>query len=198
MTLNSIDMVREKKASTITMDTLEKIKYLDSDRSDRTVWIHPIQNINMQNLKRFFEITWKVGIVLDTRIRRGKKYPNRMADNLFGFVEFADTMSVNRALHLAAQKVTMIDGVKFRIYKAGTGTFIFSKKTSKQKKLEVAKNNLPPVPYNNINPGQIRGFVNRGPRRPVMARGRGRGRGRGRVRGERMERMERPRRDRRD
>jgi len=43
--------------------------------------------------------------------------------------------------------LTEIDGVKFRIYKAGTGTFLYQKKTAKQKKLEFAKNSLPPVPY---------------------------------------------------
>jgi hypothetical protein len=42
---------------------------------------------------------------------------------------------VNRALHIASKKLTFVDGVKFRIYKAGTGTFIYSKKTAKQKKL---------------------------------------------------------------
>lgn len=70
-----------------------------------------------------------------------------------------------------------MDGVKFRIYKAGTGTFIYSRKTAKQKKLETAKKSLPPVPYDNMNPSDIRGFVNR-------ARGRGGrgGRGRGAVR----------------
>lgn len=39
------------------------------------------------------------------------------------------------ALHLASKRLTIIDGIKFRIYKAGTGTFIYSKKTGKQKKL---------------------------------------------------------------
>ena len=50
-------------------------------------------------------------------------------------------------MHLAASKKTTVDGVKFRIYKAGTGTFLYTKKTAKQRKLEVAKNCLPPVPY---------------------------------------------------
>lgn len=45
--------------------------------------------------------------------------------------------------------MTVVDGVRFRVYKAGTGTFIFSKKTSKQKKLELAKNSLPQTPYDN-------------------------------------------------
>ena len=35
---------------------LEKIKYLEPEKSDRTVWIHPIASINLQKLKKFFEI----------------------------------------------------------------------------------------------------------------------------------------------
>lgn len=50
-------------------------------------------------------------------------------------MEFADSNSVNRALYIASKKLTIVDGIRFRVYKAGTGTFIFSKKTSKQKKL---------------------------------------------------------------
>jgi hypothetical protein len=33
------------------------------------------------------------------------------------------------------------------MYKAGTGTFLYCKKSAKQRKLEIAKNSLPPVPY---------------------------------------------------
>lgn len=108
---------------------------MEQEKSDRTVWIHPIANINLQNLKKFFEIQHKCGIVLDLRVRKGRVYPGKQQQNLFGFVEFADETSVTRALHLAAKKEAVIDGVKFRIYKAGTGTFLFSKKSSKQKKL---------------------------------------------------------------
>jgi len=36
---------------------------------------------------------------------------------------------------LAANKKTDIGGKRFRIFKAGTGTFIYNKKTAKQKKL---------------------------------------------------------------
>lgn len=109
---------------------------MDPERLERTVWIHPIENINLQNLKDFFEITHKCGIVIDARVKRGKVYPNKHGDNLFGFIEFADSISVNRALHIASKKLTIVDGIKFRIYKAGTGTFHFTKKTSKQKKLQ--------------------------------------------------------------
>ena len=111
---------------------------------------------------------------MDLRVRKGRDYPDKQQQNLFGFVEFADETSVTRALHLAAKKESVIDGVKFRIYKAGTGTFLFSKKSSKRKKLEEAQRLLPPVPY-----AITQALMSRG---APMARGRGgtrRGRGRG-------------------
>jgi hypothetical protein len=131
----------------------------------------------LQKLKKFFEITYKCGIVLDMRVRQGRTYPNKNQANLFGFVEFADETSVTRALHLASRKLTIIDGVKFRVYKAGTGTFLFTKKTAKQNKLEAAKNMLPPVPYA-VNAALLSG-ANRQPA-AMRARGRGGMRGRGR------------------
>jgi hypothetical protein len=42
---------------------------------------------------------------------------------------------VVEALSLASKQKTVIDRVKFRVFKAGTGTFLFSKKTTKQKNL---------------------------------------------------------------
>lgn len=114
---------------------------------DRTVWVHPIASINLASLKKFFEIQHKCGIVLDFRVRNGRKYPNKTGDNKFCFVEFADADSANEALKLASSKKTMIGGKKFRVFKAGTGTFVYSKKTAKQKKLEEAKNTLPKLPF---------------------------------------------------
>jgi hypothetical protein len=86
-------------------------------------------------------------------------------------VEFADSNSVNRALHIASKKLTVVDGIRFRVYKAGTGTFIFAKKTSKQKKLEQAQNQLPQTPYD--KPAD-----NLNMKRPARGAQRGRGRGR--------------------
>jgi hypothetical protein len=147
MGISNLYSLHEKSKSKVSIDVLEKIKYLEPEKSERTVWIHPIANINLQNLKKFFEIQHKCGIVLDLRVRKGRAYPGKQQQNLFGFVEFADETSVTRALHLASKKEAVIDGVKFRIYKAGTGTFLFSKKSSKQKKLEDAQKLLPAVPY---------------------------------------------------
>ena len=101
----------------------------------------------MASLKKFFEIEHKCGIVVDFRVRNGRKYPNRKGDNKFCFVEFADAVSANEALQLAARGLTQINGKRFRIFKAGTGTFIYTKQTAKQKKLEVAKNTLPKLPF---------------------------------------------------
>jgi len=42
---------------------------------------------------------------------------------------------VIEALSLASKQLTVIEGTKFRVFKAGTGTFLFSKKTAKQKNL---------------------------------------------------------------
>jgi hypothetical protein len=145
--INNLYSVHDQSKCKVSIDILEKIKYLETEKSDRTIWIHPIANINLQKLKKFFEITHKCGIVLDLRVRKGRTYPGKNQQNIFGFVEFADETSVTRALHLASKKQTEIDGTKFRIYKAGTGTFLFTKKTAKQRKLEQAKNTLPPVPY---------------------------------------------------
>ena len=39
-------------------------------------------------------------------------------------VEFADVMSVTRALTVAAKRKAKIGSLVFRIYKAGTGTFL--------------------------------------------------------------------------
>jgi len=72
---------------------------------------------------------------MDFRIRVGRKYPNRKGENKFCIIEFADPASVTEALSLAARKLTCVGGKKFRVFKAGTGTFVFSKKTAKQKKL---------------------------------------------------------------
>ena len=131
----------------ISIDMVEKLKYLDQEKLDRTVWVHPITSINLASLKKFFEIEHKCGIVLDFRVRNGRKYPNKSGDNKFCFVEFADAASANEALGLASRGKTQICGKKFRVFKAGTGTFIYSKKTAKQKKLEQAKNSLPPLPF---------------------------------------------------
>jgi hypothetical protein len=57
----------------------------------------------LAGLKTFFEIKHKCGIVVDFRVRNGKKYPNKSGENKFCFVEFADANSVALALNLASK-----------------------------------------------------------------------------------------------
>lgn len=94
-------------------------------------------------------------------------------------VEFADPTSVTHALHLASKKWTVLNGLKFRVYRAGTGTFIFMKKTAKQKKIEEAKRMLPPLPFD--APAPVAPRPGRGGRGGAM-----------RARPKRPERQERP------
>lgn len=84
--VNNLEQIQKHEKSAIALDVLEKLKYLDPEKLERTIWIHPINNINLQNLKQFFEITHKCGIVLDARIKRARKYPNKAGENIFGFV----------------------------------------------------------------------------------------------------------------
>lgn len=63
---------------------------------------------------------------MDIRIRKGPKWPNRTSgENKFAMIEFADATSVTRALTVASRKKSMIGRTRFKIYKAGTGTFIY-------------------------------------------------------------------------
>jgi len=62
----------------LNIDLFDKIKFLDPERLERTIWIHPVVTTRME-LKRFFEETEKCGIIIDVRIRKGPKWPNRTA-----------------------------------------------------------------------------------------------------------------------
>jgi hypothetical protein len=102
---------------------------------ERTVWIFPF-NRSPEEYKNFFEAS-DCGIVTDIRIRKGMPYPTKTMQNLYGFVEFAHPDSVKRALAKAAKKETRINSAFFKVYKAGTGTFIFTKKSKRQIDKEV-------------------------------------------------------------
>ena len=86
--------LHQEAQSSLSIDVLEKMKYLDGDKPDRSIWIHPISKLNIGELKKFFEIQHHIGIIMDFRIRVGRKYPNR-GDNKFCFIEFADPESVS-------------------------------------------------------------------------------------------------------
>jgi len=109
------------------VDLFDKFKLLDSEILERTIWIQPAVG-TAEDIKKFFEVTHQVGIVLNVRVRKGPKWPNRAKqENKFYFVEFADPTSVARAMHVASRKQAALNGVNFRIYKAGSGTYQYSK-----------------------------------------------------------------------
>lgn len=43
------------------------------------------------------------------------------------FVEFANVLSADRALKLASSKKAFVAGKKLKIFKAGSGTFVYQK-----------------------------------------------------------------------
>ena len=95
---------------------------LDSERLERTIWVSPLSAGHSAGIvKQFFEQK-KCGIVIDVRVREGPRVAGKPSNNRYAFVEFAHPTSVLRALRLASKKKSSIDGVRLRIYKAGSRT----------------------------------------------------------------------------
>ena len=70
-------------------------------------------------------IIYSKGKIINIRKRKANPFPNRVLQkNEFFFIEFADSVSVMRALNVASRRDAVINGKKFRIFKAGTNTFI--------------------------------------------------------------------------
>ena len=67
--LYNLNQIYHEDKSKLNIDIISKVKFLEQEKSERTVWVHPIQGINLQNLKKFLEVTHKCGIVLDIRVR---------------------------------------------------------------------------------------------------------------------------------
>lgn len=129
--LYDILRVHEKLGLKLHVDLFDKLKFVESDILDRTIWIHPAVGTS-EEVKNFFEISQKCGIVLNIRKRTGPRWPNRKRqNNEFYFVEFASAVSVTRALHVASRKLAVISGTNVRIYKAGSGTYNYTKPKKK-------------------------------------------------------------------
>eukprot|EP01016_Furgasonia_blochmanni_P017442 TRINITY_DN2022_c0_g2_i2.p1 TRINITY_DN2022_c0_g2~~TRINITY_DN2022_c0_g2_i2.p1 ORF type:complete len:1150 (+),score=280.83 TRINITY_DN2022_c0_g2_i2:75-3524(+) len=161
MGLYNVSRMYQNLKSKIKIDLLEKLNVLDNDRLERTIWIHPSPG-NLKSIKDFFEVTHNTGVVLNIRERKGPKWPNKKNENKFVLVEFAHPTSVTRALHVASRKLATLNGVNFRIFKAGSGTFIYQR--IKRKNMMASQTNTLPAG------GAPRG---RGRGRPRGARGRG-------------------------
>lgn len=120
--LFSLKKYYDENKFTTRIDLLQKISLLEESKLERTVWVHPALNEN--DLKVFFEDKNDCGVVVDVRTRVGFKYPNRnQAMNKFNLLEFADKNSLTRAMALASRRGTKLNGVTFRVFKAGSGTY---------------------------------------------------------------------------
>jgi Ran GTPase-activating protein (RanGAP) involved in mRNA processing and transport len=154
--LYDIQRVHQKMNLKLSVDIFDKFKRVDDKILERTVWIHPASG-SANDVKTFFQNTHKCGIVLSVRKRTGPKWPNRkVQSNTFYFVEFATQTSVTRALHVASRKQAYISGTNCRIFKAGSGTYNFTKQKKRSSKSKTS--------YSAVS------------RKKPAARGRGRGR----------------------
>lgn len=100
---------------------MDKIKYLDQDVLDRSIWISPINaSFTPAALKTFFQDTHSCGLVKDVRVYNGKKVHGKPSDNRYAVIEFSHINSVARSLRIASKKQSTLYGTRFRIYKAGT------------------------------------------------------------------------------
>ena len=123
------------------VDALEKVRLLENERLERTIWVSPIpSHIHEARVKKFFEEK-KCGLVVGVRIRESGKVEGKPALNRYAFVEFAHPTSVLRGLRLASKKKSTIDGNRVRIYKAGsrTVTHVRPKKAKNLKAVKVAR-----------------------------------------------------------
>ena len=162
--LNDILKVYQKLNVKLAIDSFDKFRVVENDILERTIWVHPAPG-NEEDVRRFFETTHKCGVVLQVRKRTGVAWPNRkVQSNTFYFVEFASPVSVTRALYVAARKESSLCGVNVRIYKAGSGTYNYTK--SKRKNQKKSQTNV----FAGGRGGRRGGRGGRG--------GRGRGRGR--------------------
>ena len=143
----------------IYIDCLDKMKFLDQNRLDRSIWISPITaSFTPLNIKNFFQDTHECGLVRDVRIYQGAEVSGKPSSNMYAFIEFEHENSVARSLRIASKKNSNLFGQKFRIYKAGTALNTSTKPSAAK------------VPAQ-----RHRGRGGRGGRGRGCARGRGRG-----------------------
>jgi len=51
--LYNLSQIFNEDKSKLNIDILAKVKYLEQEKSERTIWVHPIMGVNLQNLKKF-------------------------------------------------------------------------------------------------------------------------------------------------
>ena len=72
------------------------------------------------SIKNFFQETHKCKFVKNVRVYQGNKLDYKLMTNWYAIVEFLDVNSVSRSLRVASAKKSLMNGVRFKIYKVGT------------------------------------------------------------------------------
>jgi hypothetical protein len=118
----------------IFVDMFSRLNNLTASSLQNSVWISPFP-FEPSAFVKFIEFGKDCGVVVSIRARSGPPVPGKPAENRFAIVEFAHQMSVTRALHLASKKKSVLNGIKFRVYRAGTSTHVLIKKPKGKSRL---------------------------------------------------------------
>lgn len=117
---NLENIIKETKQG-IYVDCLDKLKFLDQAKLDRSIWISPLNaSFTAESITAFFQDQHKCGLVKDVRVYHGNFIPGKPQENRYAMVEFEHENSVPRSLRVASKQQSMLFGHRFRIYKAGT------------------------------------------------------------------------------
>lgn len=108
----------------IFVDFFKKAEWLSEERLSRTIWVEN-KSFFALDLKQFLEKE-KVGVILNIRERKGRKYQTIPTQTTFYIVEFAHALSADKAMILVSKKQNIIKGQKSAFYKAGSSTFFFN------------------------------------------------------------------------
>lgn len=49
--INNLEQIRDHEKSRLYIDIFDKLKYIEQERLERTIWIHPIDRISLHRLK---------------------------------------------------------------------------------------------------------------------------------------------------
>lgn len=95
---------------------------------DSSIWIAPVPLSTYQypeKIIKFFQKDFECGLISDVRVRKGQKIVGKPTENIYAIIEYTHPNSIPRSLRVASKKKSIIEGVRFRIYKAGTRTMVF-------------------------------------------------------------------------
>lgn len=74
--LTQIKKVYDEQNCKLAVDIFDKLKYLEPEKLERTIWVFPPFG-SASDIKQFFEEVQVCGIVLDVRLRKGFTWPNK-------------------------------------------------------------------------------------------------------------------------